>query len=180
MFLTCIKKIKIFPSDKIKNNSLITEDNINHHNELNYYNEINNENNSIEYILRFNGITKYKNNNCNSVASAIIYQNGNFIISDYKYINIKEDLIEAEYYGLILGLELAINMKINKLKVESSNNFLVEHMEDNFTVQEKNIMKLYKKAKKLENNFDLIIYDIIRKSDNLKTYELCYKNINNK
>ena len=177
MFLRCIKKIKIFP-EIIKNNSLITEYNIDVHTKINNYEEIIDINKSVEYIMKFNGITKYKKNHYNSVASAIIYQNGNLIMSEYKYINIKEDLIEAEYYGLILGLELAKNMKIKKLKVESSNSFIVEHMEDNFSLQEKNIMKLYKKAKKLENNFDSIVYDIIRKSDNSKTYDICYKIIN--
>ena len=67
----------------------------------------------------------------------------------------------AEYMGLIIGLEKAVDMKIKKLFVEGDSMLVIKQMKGEYKVNSSNLIELYKEAKNWEKHFDVIYYNHI-------------------
>jgi len=72
----------------------------------------------------------------------------------------------AEYMGLIYGLELAIEESITSLWVRMDSNLIIEQMKGNWKVKNMNIRPLFEKAKFLEESFEEISFEHIRRDKN--------------
>jgi ribonuclease HI len=77
--------------------------------------------------LRFDGCSK--GNPGPSGAGAVIYQNNNEIWGKSAFVGLKSTNNEAEYMGLIIGLQEASNMKIKHLSmITYMTNIILEYM----------------------------------------------------
>lgn len=69
------------------------------------------------------------------------------------FIGDKNTNNEAEYIGLIIGLEEAINMGIQELYVEGDSLLVIKQMKGEYKVKAENLYKLYEKAKTGNANY---------------------------
>jgi len=127
---------------------------------------------SIEYKLKFDGITDIIHEVKNaSSAAAYIYKNNIAIWCFGIKITQKMDEIDAIYTGLIIGITRAIHMNIKEIIVETHNNTIIDHM--NYIVTNKQYPhKMYTEVKKLEKSFNKITYNHITFEENIKTNQL--------
>ena len=124
----------------------------------------------IEYLLQFDGCSK--GNPGKAGAGAVIYKNKTEIWGKSLFIGNKNTNNEAEYAGLIIGLEEAIDMGIKNLYVEGDSLLVINQMTGKYKVKSENLILLYKKAKELEKQFDIIIYNHIYRNLNKRADEL--------
>lgn len=73
---------------------------------------------------------------------------------------------EAEYQGLIMGLEAASIQKHRHLDVFGDSQVIINHMNDTYKIKAKNLFPLYERAKQLCEQFESITF----------THVLRYKN----
>jgi len=130
----------------------------------------------LEYLLKFNGIVKdnYKISSC----SAILYQNNVEIWNDSQFLGYDKSREYSKYMGLIIGLNKAMDLKINELIVESDCNSIIEQINGNEKVKLGcDYNELYNISKDFKNRFKIIIFNAIEKKDNIDTLEMCENNI---
>ena len=123
-----------------------------------------------EYLLPFDGCSK--GNPGKAGAGAVIYKNNTEIWSKSLFIGNKNTNNEAEYTGLLIGLEEAIDMGIKNLCVEGDSLLVINQMTGKYKVKSENLILLYNKAKELEKRFDVIIYNHIYRNLNKRADEL--------
>jgi ribonuclease HI len=128
--------------------------------------EIANTNNTteIEYLLQFDGCSK--GNPGKAGSGAVIYKNKNEIWSKSLFIGDKNTNNEAEYIGLIIGLEEAINIGIQHLYVEGDSLLVIKQMKGEYKVKAENLYKLYEKAKKVEKQLTKVSYNHVYRDKN--------------
>jgi ribonuclease HI len=131
---------------------------------------------AFEYLLQFDGCSK--GNPGLAGAGAVIYKNNNEIWGKSLFIGNKNTNNEAEYTGLIIGLEEAINMGIKNLCVEGDSLLVINQMTGKYKVKSGNLIGLYAQAKELEKRFDVIIYDHIYRNLNKRADELSNLSLN--
>jgi len=78
----------------------------------------------------------------------------------------------AEYAGLLLGLEKAIDLNIKMLVVRGDSLLVINHMTGKYKCNSPNLQNFYLRAKELERNFDEITYvhvlrDLNKRADQL-------------
>lgn len=124
----------------------------------------------IEYLLQFDGCSK--GNPGKAGSGAVIYKNKNEVWGKSLFIGNKNTNNEAEYIGLIIGLEEAINMGITKLYVEGDSLLVIKQMKGEYKVKSENLYKLYEKAKKLEKQINTVVYSHVYRDKNKRADEL--------
>lgn len=117
-----------------------------------------------EYLMQFDGCSK--GNPGKAGSGAVIYKNKNEIWGKSLFIGDKNTNNEAEYIGLIIGLEEALNMGIQNLNVEGDSLLIIKQMKGEYKVKSENLYKLYEKAKKLEEQFISISYNHVYRDKN--------------
>jgi len=128
------------------------------------------------YLLRFDGASK--GNPGKSGSGAVIYFNKNEIWNTSKYIGNNFTCNYAEYYSLIIGLEEASKRDIKNLNVEGDSQLVINQLNGKFRVKSKNLIELYKRAKFLSNQFDIITFTHIYRTHNQRADELANLSIN--
>ena len=123
-----------------------------------------------EYLLQFDGCSK--GNPGLAGAGAVIYKYNNEIWSKSLFIGNKNTNNEAEYTGLIIGLEEAVNMDIKSIHVEGDSLLVIKQMKGEYKVKSENLYKLYEKAKILEKHFTTITYNHVYRNNNKRADEL--------
>lgn len=118
----------------------------------------------IEYLMQFDGCCK--GNPGKAGSGSVIYKNKNEIWCKSLFIGDKNTNNEAEYMGLIIGLEEAINLGIQNLQVEGDSLLVIKQMKGEYKVKAENIYKLYEKAKKLEKQFTKVSYNHVYRDKN--------------
>jgi ribonuclease HI len=111
-----------------------------------------------EHILYFDGFSRGSLGSNTCEFRAVIYQNTEKIWSEKKICGPKVTKEMAEYNGLLLGLEKAVDMKIKHLVVLGCNSLIIKQMRFENKVLDENVMILATKAKQLEKKFDKIYY----------------------
>ena len=124
----------------------------------------------IEYLMQFDGCSK--GNPGKAGSGAVIYKNNNEIWGKSLFIGDKNTNNEAEYIGLIIGLEEAINMGIQDLYVEGDSLLVIKQMKGEYKVKAENLYKLYEKAKKLEKQLITVSYNHVYRDKNKRADEL--------
>jgi ribonuclease HI len=124
----------------------------------------------IEYLLQFDGCSK--GNPGKAGSGAVIYKNKTELWGKSLFVGNKNTNNEAEYTGLIIGLEEAIDMGIKNLCVEGDSLLVINQMTGKYKVKSENLILLYDQAKELEKKFDVIIYNHIYRNLNKRADEL--------
>ena len=123
-----------------------------------------------EYLMQFDGCSK--GNPGKAGSGAVIYKNKSEIWGKSLFIGDKNTNNEAEYMGLIIGLEEAINIGVKDLYVEGDSLLVIKQMKGLYKVKAENLYKLYEKAKKLEKQLTTVSYNHVYRDKNKRADEL--------
>ncbi len=72
----------------------------------------------------------------------------------------------AEYNGLIIAIESALDLGIENLEVRSDSKLLVEQMKGHYKVKSRNLIPLVTKAQKLARQLKNVVYTHVRREKN--------------
>jgi|TARA_B110000211_G_C14004863_1_gene520315 ribonuclease HI len=122
-----------------------------------------------KYVLRFDGASR--GNPGKSGAGAVIYYDNKEIWSGSKYLGIQTNNY-AEYYGMIIGLQEAIKIKIKILYVEGDSMLIINQMKGLYKVKSENLIELHKIAMGLLLSFNNIKFKHIYRNKNARADEL--------
>lgn len=122
------------------------------------------------YTLRFDGCSK--GNPGLAGSGAVIYNNGIEIWSKSVFVGKHNTNNEAEYTGLLIGLEEAVNIGIETLHVEGDSLLVIKQMKGEYKVKSEKLIKLYEKAKECEKMINKIEYNHIYREKNIRADEL--------
>lgn len=109
-----------------------------------------------DFIMCFDGCSK--GNPGLSGAGAVIYSMNEEIWSGTLFVGEKATNNQAEYTGLIYGLQQAIDMNIKTLTVKGDSQLVINQMNSNYKCNSENLFSLYEKAKELEKQFEKIYF----------------------
>ena len=124
-----------------------------------------------EFLMRFDGCSK--GNPGFAASGAVIYQNDIEIWTGSKLVGYNETNNYAEYMGLILGLNKAIELNITELRVEGDSMLIIKQMKGENKVKSPNLIELYKFADNLKTKFETITFSHIYRKFNTRADELC-------
>ena len=122
------------------------------------------------YLLKFDGCSR--GNPGLAGAGAVIYCNTQEIWGGSEYVGKKETNNYAEYRGLILGLQNAIDLDIDVITVQGDSQLVIKQMIGEYKVKSPNLLSLYSQVKQLEKRFDKISYEHIYREFNSRADEL--------
>ena len=123
-----------------------------------------------EYVLKFDGCSK--GNPGPAGAGAVIYHNNSEIWACCQFIGMEKTNNQAEYSGLILGLEQALQDNIKNLSVCGDSQLVIKHMTGEYTVKSSSLFRLYVRAKELASQFVSIDFSHIYRNENIRADEL--------
>ncbi len=130
----------------------------------------------IEYRMQFDGCSK-KNPGL-AGAGAVIYKYEKEIWSNHLFVSTSATNNYAEYAGLILGLEKAIELNIKVLRVEGDSLLVINQMIGKYKCNSQNLIEQYNKAKELIKQFDSINLVHIFRNKNARADELSNNAVN--
>jgi len=122
------------------------------------------------YKIHFDGCSK--GNPGLGGAGALLYKDNQEIMNDYLFVGEKVTNNYAEYKGLILGLNLAIERNIKCLLVEGDSLLIINQMSGKNMCKSTNLLPLYNEAKELEKQFDNIMFNHILRQYNERADKL--------
>ena len=123
-----------------------------------------------EFLLQFDGCSK--GNPGLAGAGAVIYNYEKELWGASKFIGAKVTNNVAEYYGLIMGLEKALELGIKNLAVEGDSLLVIKQMNGEFKVKSENLYTLYDCAKSFEKQFESVTFTHIYRNSNKRADEL--------
>ncbi len=123
-----------------------------------------------EYLLQFDGCSK--GNPGLAGAGAVIYNYEKEIWGASNFVGAKVTNNVAEYYGLIMGLEKALEFGIRNLAVEGDSLLVIKQMNGEFKVKSENLYTLYDCAKSFEKQFESVTFTHIYRNSNKRADEL--------
>ena len=127
----------------------------------------------IEYKLQFDGCSK-KNPGL-AGAGAVIYKYSKEIWSGCLFVGTNATNNYAEYSGLIIGLEKAVELNIKTLHVEGDSLLVINQMTGKYKCNSENLIEPHNKAKELAVKFDSINFVHIFRNKNVRADELSNK-----
>lgn len=133
-------------------------------------------NNVNEYTLKFDGCSK--GNPGLSGSGAVIYNYDTEIWSKSVFVGKNNTNNEAEYTGLLIGLERAVQLGINSLHVEGDSMLVIKQMKGEYKVKSEKMLKLYEMAKSHEKMIKQVHYKHIYRADNSRADELSNLGLN--
>lgn len=122
------------------------------------------------YKLNFDGCSKGNPGLCG--AGAVLYKHGEEIWNESYFVGENCTNNQAEYAGLILGLQQAISMQIKELVVEGDSLLVINQMKGEYKCHSEKLVILYDQAKELEKSFTNIIYNHVLRSENKRADKL--------
>ena len=123
----------------------------------------------MSYILFFDGCSK--GNPGFAGAGAVIYKDDKEIWSKSEYLE-KQTNNYAEYCGLIMGLQYAVENEIKSLIVNGDSMLVIKQMMGVYNVKSPNLIELYKEALQLKSQFETIEFQHIYRDENSRADEL--------
>jgi ribonuclease HI len=124
----------------------------------------------LDYKLFFDGASK--GNPGLAGAGAVIYHYEKEIWNGYKFVREKATNNEAEYTGLIIGLNKAIELNIRSLLVNGDSLLVINQMTGKYKCNSANLLPFYTTAKELTKNFDTIKFQHVYRDFNKRADEL--------
>jgi ribonuclease HI len=105
---------------------------------------------SSEYILRFDGASRGNPGHSGAAASIYKHQGSECIWFDSEYLGANKTNNQAEYKGLILGLEECVRKNLNRpLLIQGDSELIIKQMKGEYQVKHKKLIPLYNKARSL-------------------------------
>ena len=92
-------------------------------------------------------------------------QTGNIIRREGRFLGICTNN-EAEYQGLILGLETALELGADCLEVNMDSELVVKQLRGEYRIKEPRLAELYAKAKALDQKFSEVRYFAVKREKN--------------
>lgn len=92
-------------------------------------------------------------------------RNGNVLEQKGKFLGVCTNN-EAEYEGLILGLETALEMGADDAEILMDSELVVKQLKGEYRVKNAKLLPLYQKAKKLEQKIGAVSYFAIPREQN--------------
>ena len=123
-----------------------------------------------DYLMRFDGCSK--GNPGKAGCGAVIYHKGWEIWSDSCFVGINETNNHAEYAGLILGLQKALELNVESLDVEGDSLLVIQQMNKIYKCKSPNLLELFVKANELSSKFKSIQFSHICRNRNKRADEL--------
>ena len=123
-----------------------------------------------EYLLQFDGCSK--GNPGLAGAGAVIYNYDTELWGRSQFVGNKNTNNEAEYRGLIIGLEEALSMDIKHLSVEGDSLLVIKQMTREYKVKSEKLLPLHEEASQLAKQFDSITFTHIYRKNNKRADEL--------
>ena len=125
---------------------------------------------TLDYVLRFDGCSR--GNPGLSGCGAVIYHNNDEIWAGHFYVGVNTTNNHAEYAGLILGLQKALEMNIDVLTVEGDSMLVIQQMNKIYKCKSPNLFELYEKANELAAKFKIIYFNHIYRNLNKRADQL--------
>ncbi len=126
----------------------------------------------MNYLLQFDGGSS--GNPGPGGSGAVLFNNSGEIIAKLSQGHKKCTNNEAEYLGLIIGLERAIELGIYYLNVEGDSLLVINQLNKKWNVNAKNLKPLFEKANNLLSKFHKITINHIPRSKNTIADELSW------
>ena len=123
----------------------------------------------MSYVLYFDGCAK--GNPGFAGAGAVMYKDDKEIWSKSEYLE-KQTNNYAEYCGLIMGLQCAVEKEIKDLIVKGDSMLVIKQMTGAYKVKSPNLIELYNEAMRLKVQFDTIHFQHVYREDNKRADEL--------
>jgi ribonuclease HI len=114
---------------------------------------------SFQYKKNFDGCSKGNPGLCG--AGAVIYYKNDEIWAESFFVGENATNNRAEYAGLILGLQQAVELQISSLHVQGDSQLVINQMKGLYQCNSENLIPLYERAKELESKFEKIHYEHI-------------------
>ena len=127
-------------------------------------------NKNFENRMNFDGCSK--GNPGLAGAGAVIYINNEEVWTGSSFVGKNSTNNEAEYAGLILGLEKALEMNIKNLLVNGDSQLVIHQMTGKYRCNSPNLIPLFQTAKKLEQKFENIKFEHLLRNLNHRADEL--------
>ena len=127
------------------------------------------------FIMNFDGCSK--GNPGKAGAGAVIYNDDIEIWSESFFVGENATNNHAEYAGLILGMQQAVELGIKRLLVIGDSQLVINHMKGIYKCSSPNLIELYNRAKELEKNFDEIFFEDVLRNSNKRADELANEGI---
>jgi ribonuclease HI len=124
----------------------------------------------ITFKMQFDGCSK-KNPGL-AGAGYSIFEGTKEVYFGHLFVGVNATNNHAEYAGLILGLQQAIEFGIKKMIVEGDSLLVINQMTGKYKCNSPNLFELYEKAKKLEKQFEEIHFNHILRNENKRADEL--------
>ena len=125
----------------------------------------------IEFKLKFDGCSK--NNPGLAGCGYCIYKNNIEFCSGSVFVGTNFTNNYAEYMGLLMGLQKAVEIGITNLIVEGDSLLIINQMIGNNVCRSNNLLKLYEESKELTKRFKEIYFNHIFRNENKRADELC-------
>jgi ribonuclease HI len=126
---------------------------------------------TIFYHMNFDGCSK--GNPGLAGAGAVIYdENHKEVWSGSLFVGKSITNNYAEYYGLLMGMEKAVEMNIKSLVIRGDSQLVINHMTGKYKCKSINLVDLYSRAKELDEKFDAVHYFHVLREYNKRADEL--------
>lgn len=122
-----------------------------------------------EWTLLFDGCSK--GNPGQAGCGAVIYRNGHEVWSSFKYLG-KQTNNQAEYAGLIMGLQECVRLKLAVLKVQGDSLLIINQMNLKYMVHSPLLAPLNERARFLSSQIQSIQYEHVYRTENKRADEL--------
>ena len=125
--------------------------------------------NDNSYTLYFDG--KAEPNPGRGSAAAVLYFDDEIIFEVGKYLENTTNN-QAEYLGLIIGLEECIKRDVKQLQVFGDSNLVIEQCSGRWKVKNEGLIELHSQVKELIKKFESILFTHVYRDNNTKADEL--------
>ena len=118
------------------------------------------------YVLHFDGCSK--GNPGFAGAGAVIYEDGQEIYAKSVFVGENETNNVAEYTGLLIGMQSAMERGIRKLIVRGDSQLVIRQMLGEYKVKSPGLLAVYQQVKKIERHFQSVTYQHIYREQNAR------------
>jgi ribonuclease HI len=123
-----------------------------------------------DFELYFDGCSK--GNPGKGGAGAVIYHNKEEIWSNYAFLGDNVTNNYAEYQGLIMGLNAALNLNIKNLAVYGDSKLVINQLNGTFQVKAGNLIECYNNAAIIKHKLNYITFKHVYRTENKRADKL--------
>lgn len=123
-----------------------------------------------DFELYFDGCSK--GNPGKGGAGAVIYHNQEEIWSNYAFLGDNVTNNYAEYQGLLMGLNAALNLNIKNLAVYGDSKLVINQLNGTFQVKAGNLIECYNNAALIKNKLSYVTFKHVYRTENKRADKL--------